>query len=167
MAKGNPKFGRRTVRKTSTKRKVNKSKIKATKKTVDGIDFNSMLEVFTYRKLVEAGLETNYEAKSFTILPSFTYEQITWENRGKSVDLIIKDESNIRAITYTPDFMKFDANGDLEWVIECKGFANERFPNTWKMFKYYLLQKQSKLPLLFMPRNQKQALAVVEYLKTI
>jgi len=35
------------------------------------------------------------------------------------------------------------------------------------MFKYYLLQKQSKLPLLFMPRNQKQALAVIDYLKTI
>ena len=106
MAKGNPKFGRRTVRKTGTKRKV--GKIQATKKTVDGIDFNSMLEVFTYRKLVEAGLETNYEAKSFTILPSFTYEQVTWENRGKSVDLIIKDESNIRAITYTPDINYFD-----------------------------------------------------------
>ncbi len=165
MAKGNPKFGRKTVRKTSTKRGV--KKINAIKKQVDGIEFDSMLEVFMYKKLKEFNLGGEYEPKSFTILPGFTYDAITFENRGKSEDLIVKESSTIRAITYTPDFVKYNEKGEIEWVIECKGFANERFPNVWKMFKFMLSQTHDVPPLLFMPRNQKQALAVVEYLKTI
>ena len=62
MAKGNPKYGRKTVRKTSTKRGV--KKINAIKKTFDGIEFDSMLEVFTYKKLKEFNLGGEYEPKS-------------------------------------------------------------------------------------------------------
>ncbi len=164
MAKGNPKYGRKTVRKTSPKRGV--KKINAIKKTVDGIEFDSMLEVFTYKKLKENNLGGMYEPKSFTILPGFTYEGETHENRGKADDLVVKDSSTIRAITYTPDFVKYNDNGDIEWIIECKGFANERFPNVWKMFKFMLMQTHDVPPMLFMPRNQKQVLSIIERLKS-
>jgi hypothetical protein len=49
-------------------RKSSKVKIYAIKKEVDGIQFKSMLEVFTYRKLKEAGLKFTYEKDSFVIM---------------------------------------------------------------------------------------------------
>ena len=58
--------------------------------------------------------------------------------------------------TYTPDFV--DPKG--RWVIECKGYANERFPLKWKMFKQLLMQ-QDDPPVLFVPRNQRQNIETV------
>ena len=59
--------------------------------------------------------------------------------------------------TYTPDFV--DPQG--RWIIECKGYANERFPLKWKMFKKLLMEREDP-PVLFVPRNQKQNIETVK-----
>ena len=70
---------------------------------------------------------------------------------------IKKKTHKVRDITYTPDFV--DPSG--KWIIECKGYANERFPLKWKMF-LKLLNEKGDPPVLFVPRNQKQVLETVE-----
>jgi hypothetical protein len=44
----------------------------------------------------------------------------------------------ILPITYKPDFVGRD------FVIECKGRANESFPLRWKLFKAWIVFKRSK-----------------------
>jgi hypothetical protein len=67
---------------------------------------------------------------------------------------------------YTEFVVRGDTYEDIEWIIECKGFANERFPNVWKMFKFMLSQTHDVPPMLFMPRNQKQVLSIIERLNS-
>jgi hypothetical protein len=144
------------VKRNYTK-KVSTGKIKANKTQIDGIKFASQLEAFTYKQLKLAGLEFDYEPRSYEIYPKFVYPGETWEQVGKKPDLENKQLKTILPITYTPDFVAKDES----WVIECKGFANERFPYVWKMFKHRLI-KGKKLPALFVPKNQKQVLFSIQ-----
>jgi hypothetical protein len=110
-------------------------------------------------KLKEAGLEFDYEPKSYEIFPKFVYPGETWEQVGKKPDLENKELKTILPITYTPDFVAKDGS----WVIECKGFANDRFPYVWKMFKHKLIRdNKGGLPALFVPKNQKQILFSIQ-----
>ena len=144
------------VKRNYTK-KVSTGKIKANKTQIDGIKFASQLEAFTYKQLKLAGLEFDYEPRSYEIYPKFVYPGETWEQVGKKPDLENKQLKTILPITYTPDFVAKDES----WVIECKGFANDRFPYVWKMFKHRLI-KGKKLPALFVPKNQKQVLFSIQ-----
>ena len=144
------------VKRNYTK-KVSTGKIKANKTQIDGIKFASQLEAFTYKQLKLAGLEFDYEPRSYEIFPKFVYPGETWEQVGKKPDLENKELKTILPITYTPDFVAKDES----WVIECKGFANDRFPYVWKMFKHRLT-KGKKLPALFVPKNQKQVLFSIQ-----
>ncbi len=149
------------VKRNFSKRSTS-GKIKSNKQTVDGIKFASQLEAFTYKKLKEMGLEFDYEPRSYEIFPGFTYVGDTWEQVGKKPDLENKGMKRVLPITYTPDFVAKDES----WVIECKGFANERFPYVWKMFKQKLMDnnrgKITPPPVLFIPKNQKQVLFCIE-----
>ena len=144
------------VKRNYTK-KVSTGKIKANKTQIDGIKFASQLEAFTYKQLKLAGLEFDYEPRSYEIYPKFVYPGETWEQVGKKPDLENKQLKTILPITYTPDFVAKDES----WVIECKGFANDRFPYVWKMFKHRLT-KGKKMPALFVPKNQKQVLFSIQ-----
>ena len=125
----------------------NKKIKNATPMTYDGIKFRSKLEVYCYKQLKEAGIETDYEGKKYTLLPKFEY-----------------NDEKIRPITFTPDFPA--TNGSF--IIECKGFPNDGFPNKWKMFKA-LLHKVfgSYGPRVFVVRNQKQVRDVINILKNL
>lgn len=144
------------VKRNYTK-KVSTGKIKANKTQIDGIKFASQLEAFTYKQLKLAGLEFDYEPRSYEIYPKFVYPGETWEQVGKKPDLENKQLKTILPITYTPDFVAKDES----WIIECKGFANDRFPYVWKMFKHRLT-KGKKMPALFVPKNQKQVLFSIQ-----
>jgi hypothetical protein len=124
----------------------------ARRKEVDGINFRSMLEVFCYEKLKENGISSEYETKKFVLFEGMHYGSSRYEDNGKT-GYQDKKAHKVRDITYTPDFL--DPKG--KWIIECKGYANERFPLKWKMF-LKLLMEQDDPPVLFVPRNQKQIL---------
>lgn len=142
-------------RRTGTRRTRGKVR-NAKAKEVDGIKFRSMLEAHCYRQLRDAGIRSDYEKHKYVLLEGLHYSNSRYEDNGKT-GYRDKKTHKVRDITYTPDFV--DPNG--KWIIECKGYANERFPLKWKMFMK-LLMEQDDPPVLFVPRNQKQVLETVE-----
>jgi len=77
-------------------------------------------------------LKPKYEKVTFTILKGFTY-----------------NGERVRKMTFTPDFVGED------YVVECKGYANESFPLRWKIFKYHLFTNDLKYDL-YLPHNPRE-----------
>lgn len=125
----------------TTKKKTQKTNRSGTKIEYDSIKFRSKLEVYCYKKLKEANIYAEYEQHRYTLLPSFKF-----------------DNKTIRAITYLPDFV------GKNFVIECKGYANESFPLREKLFKYYLTKNEPHMQY-FLVKTQKQIDALIDKLK--
>ena len=87
-----------------------------------------------------------YEEKETNINEKTEYVEYEFKNRG---------DKKILTIKYTPDFIGHD------YIIECKGRANESFPIRWKMFKKYVAENLSNVTL-YKPQNQKECEKVVE-----
>lgn len=137
-----------------------KQKIKnATALIVDGIKFRSKLEAYCHRRLVEEEISSDYEMHRYNLLEKHTFSGEVYEpHKVKGVKEFVQVSNNIRAITYTPDFV----NTKDKWVIEVKGYANDVFPLKWKMFKN-LLEIQGYI--LYLPSTQKQIRETIELIK--
>lgn len=112
-------------------RKRGRGHSKAKKRTFDGIDFASGLELYCYKELKKASIPNEYEGKKFELIPSFEYKG-TLMDRGatKGVKTFKEKSIKVRNISYTPDFI----NLDWGFIIETKGFRNETFPMRFKLF---------------------------------
>ena len=141
-------------------RRKRKGKIQSKQTTVDGIKFRSKLEAFTYKTLKENNIPLEYESEKFTLLDSYNYDETTYEQSTKGYR--DKSDTKVRAVTYLPDFLC----PDRTWIIECKGFANDRFPIKWKMFKKHLKDTQKQY-VLFLPRNKAQVDEVIDLIKQL
>lgn len=120
--------------------KRKKGKVKnATPNEYDGIKFRSKLETYTYKKLKEANIYSEYEQHRYELLPAFTFQG-----------------NKVRAITYLPDFV-----GE-NFIIECKGFPNEAWPLREKLFKYYLRDTKYKF---YIVHTQKEVDKLISELK--
>ena len=115
----------------------------------DGIQFASGLEKYTYLSLKNNKLFEGYENQVFQLVESFDFRNKTYEKQanGKG-DYINRGEKKILGIKYTPDFVGKD------FIIECKGRANESFPIRWKLFKLWLTKNKIG-KTLYKPQNQK------------
>ena len=140
--------------KRSFKRK--KGPVQSKKITYDGIKFASGLERYMYMALKKAKIKAKYEGQTFELIPSFEFnlESIERQSNGKGE---YKDRGckKILPIKYKPDFVGRD------FVIECKGRANESFPLRWKLFKRLLTESNfiTQTPIkwtLYKPQNQKE-----------
>lgn len=125
-------------RKTKKSKSTNKKVRNATPTEYDGIKFRSKLEVYTYKKLRESNIYTEYEQNRYEIIPAFTF-------MGKK----------IRAMTYLPDFVGED------YILECKGYPNDAFPIKEKLFKYYLFLTNSTKKY-YVLHSQKEVDAFIE-----
>lgn len=85
---------------------------------LDGYEFKSPLEGYTYSAFKKAKIPVRYEPTHFELQPKFEY-------MGKKY----------RNIKYTPDFLGED------FVCECKGRVQRDFPLRWKMFLFKFKQK--------------------------
>lgn len=152
--------GVRKVKRHSKNKKVQN----ATSGVYKGIKFRSKLELFTYKKLEEAGISALYEKKKFVLQEGFDFEAPSIEpsTRKATKGQFLDNTYRVRDITYTPDFV--DPNG--KWIIEVKGFANDVFPMKWKMFKNHL-QQLGNPPTLYLPKNQGQVLKTIELIKQL
>ena len=103
------------------------------KVTVDGIKFASGLEAYMYKALKKARIKAQYEQRSFELIPPFEFKNLSYERQsnGKG-DMVNRGNKKVLAIKYTPDFE------GKNFIIECKGRANESFPIRWKLFKKYV-----------------------------
>lgn len=143
--------------------KASKGKIKnATALEVNGIKFKSKLELFTYNKLLEAGINNfKYEELKFTLLEGFEFTNNSYEVlKNKSFEVVT---NKIRPITYLPDFTCVDENKN-GWIIEVKGYSNDAFPLKWKWFKDHLVNEGYNVTL-FKPNNQQNVLKAIELIK--
>jgi hypothetical protein len=130
--------------------------VRSKKVVFNGITFASGLERYMYQALKKAKIQTKYEGCTFILQESFMFNNETYERQsnGKG-ELINRGNKKILPIKYTPDFIGHD------YVIECKGRANESFPLRWKMFKNYVNHKMKHVTL-YKPQNQKECDKVIE-----
>jgi hypothetical protein len=133
-----------------------KGPVTAKKTECDGIKFESGLEKYMYKALKDAGIEAEYEPHSYIIHPSFEFPLDCYERQsnGKG-EFINRGGKKVQNIKYTPDFVGKD------FIIECKGRANESFPIRWKMFKMFAAEY---LPgyVIYKPQNQAECEEVIK-----
>lgn len=123
----------------------NKKIKNATAKMYNGIKFKSLLEIMTYKTLIQYGFEPKYEDKTFVIWDGFIphiplYTKNSFKRKNKNIQVVsnktILDNRPLLSITYTPDFI-FEYNNKTI-IVECKGMVNDVFPYKFKMFRKYL-----------------------------
>jgi len=141
------------------RRSKKKGPVQAKKISYDGIKFASGLERYTYMALKKAKLFEGYENEVFQLIKGFNFNNISYEKQanGKG-EYIDRGQKKILGIKYTPDFVGKD------YIIECKGRANESFPIRWKLFKLWLT-KNNIGKTLYKPQNQKEVDRTVDLIK--
>ena len=138
------------------RRKRKKGPVRSKKVIYDGIKFASGLEKYMYKALKDAKIKAEYEGRTFELIPSFRFDVEAFERcaNGKG-EYKNRGNKNILNIKYTPDFIGKD------FIIECKGRANESFPIRWKLFKM-LVTKEMPNTILYKPQNQKECDKTIE-----
>lgn len=141
-------------------RKIKKrGPVQAKKISYDGIKFASGLERYTYMALKKEKLFEGYENESYQLVEAFDFQNECFEKQsnGKG-DYINRGNKRILGIKYTPDFVGKD------YIIECKGRANESFPIRWKLFKLWVT-KNNIGKTLYKPQNQKEVDQTIQLIK--
>ena len=132
--------------------------VRSKKVMFDGITFASGLEKYMYLALKKAKIKADYEGETFTLIDGFEFDTTSYERqsngKGQFVD---RGNKKILPIKYTPDFVGKD------FIIECKGRANESFPMRWKLFKRFINRCYPHVTL-FKPQNQKECDMVIQLL---
>ena len=141
------------------KRSKKKGPVQSKKISYDGINFASGLERYTYIALKKAKLFEGYENEVFQLIEGFDFKNQSYEKQanGKG-DYTNRGQKKILGIKYTPDFVGKD------YIIECKGRANESFPLRWKLFKLWLT-KNNIGKTLYKPQNQKEVDLTIQLIK--
>ena len=141
------------------KRSKKRGPVQAKKISYDGINFASGLERYTYIALKKEKLFEGYENEVFQLVEGFDFTNQAYEKQanGKG-EYINRGQKKILGIKYTPDFVGKD------YIIECKGRANESFPLRWKLFKLWLT-KNNIGKTLYKPQNQKEVDRTVMLIK--
>ena len=130
--------------------------VRSKKVICDGITFASGLEKYMYLALKEAKIKADYEGETFTLINGFEFEIDSYERQsnGKG-EFKNRGDKKILPIKYTPDFV------NENFIIECKGRANESFPMRWKLFKR-MINISRPYVTLYKPQNQKECDQVIE-----
>ena len=133
----------------------------AKKVMYNGITFASGLEKYMYIALCKAKIKAKYECDTYTVFEGFEFDNDSFEKQsnGKG-EFVNRGCKKILPVRYTPDFIADD------FIIECKGRANESFPIRWKMFKKYVNHKMKHVTL-YKPQNQKECDNVIELITKI
>ena len=141
------------------RRRKKRGPVVSKKVTVDGIEFASGLEAYMYRALKKAKIKAQYEKRSFELQSSFEFNNSSYERQsnGKG-DMVDRGNKKVLAIKYTPDFE------GTNFVIECKGRANESFPIRWKLFKKHIADNYPNMRL-YKPQRQSECDDVINLIK--
>ena len=138
------------------RKRKNKGPVRSKKVVFDGITFASGLERYMYQVLKKAKVKADYEGETYTLIDGFNFDNKSHERQsnGKG-DFVNRGNKKILPIKYTPDFV------GRNFVIECKGRANESFPMRWKLFKRFINRRYPHVTL-YKPQNQKECDKVIE-----
>ena len=140
------------------KRRKKNGPVRSKKVVFDGITFASGLERYMYQALKKAKIKAKYEGETFTLIDGFEFDTTSYERQsnGKG-EFKNRGDKKILPIRYTPDFVSLKN----EFIIECKGRANESFPMRWKLFKRFINRCYPHVTL-YKPQNQKECDQVIE-----
>ena len=140
------------------KRRKKNGPVRSKKVVFDGITFASGLERYMYQVLKKAKIKAKYEGETFTLIDGFEFDTTSYERQsnGKG-EFKNRGDKKILPIRYTPDFVSWKN----EFIIECKGRANESFPMRWKLFKRFINRCYPHVTL-YKPQNQKECDQVIE-----
>jgi len=140
------------------KRRKKNGPVRSKKVVFDGITFASGLERYMYQVLKKARIKADYEGETFTLIDGFEFEVDSYERQsnGKG-EFKNRGNKKILPIKYTPDFVSWKN----EFIIECKGRANESFPMRWKLFKRFINRCYPHVTL-YKPQNQKECDQVIQ-----
>jgi len=138
------------------RRSKKRGPVQAKRITYDGINFASGLERYMYMGLKKAKLKFKYEGETFELIEGFEFvnECIERQSNGKG-EFKNRGNKKILNIKYTPDFVGKD------FIIECKGRANESFPMRWKLFKKWITDNGDNR-VLYKPQNQSECDKVID-----
>tara|TARA_R100000734_G_C3269979_1_gene66201 strand:- start:176 stop:625 length:450 start_codon:yes stop_codon:yes gene_type:complete len=138
------------------RRSKKRGPVQAKRITYDGINFASGLERYMYMGLKKAKLKFKYEGETFELIKGFEFinECIERQSNGKG-EFKNRGNKKILNIKYTPDFVGKD------FIIECKGRANESFPMRWKLFKKWITDNSDDR-ILYKPQNQSECDKVID-----
>jgi hypothetical protein len=141
------------------KRSKKKGPVQAKRITYDGVNFASGLERYMYMALKKAKISAEYEGTTFELIPAFDFvnESIERQSNGKG-EYRNRGCKKILNIKYTPDFVADD------FIIECKGRANESFPIRWKLFKKWLCDNNDNR-VLYKPQNQTECDKTIDMIR--
>ena len=146
------------MRRKSYKKKK-RGPVRSKKVTVDGITFASGLEKYMYQALKKAKIKAKYEGATYEVFSGFEFPNVSIERCANSKgEYKNRGEKKILPIRYTPDFISKD------FIIECKGRANESFPLRWKMFKKYVSEKLPHV-IIYKPQNQKECDETIKHIQ--
>ena len=146
------------MRRKSYKKKK-RGPVRSKKVTVDGITFASGLEKYMYQALKKAKIKAKYEGATYEVFSGFEFPNVSIERCANSKgEYKNRGEKKILPIRYTPDFISKD------FIIECKGRANESFPLRWKMFKKYV-SKHLPHVIIYKPQNQKECDETIKHIQ--
>jgi hypothetical protein len=142
-------------------KKISRKKGPVTSKVVsyDGITFKSGLDKYMYKALKDAGIDFQYESKTYQLLDTFQFNSssIERQSNGKG-DFIDRGNKKVLGIKYTPDF---EGN---KWTCETKGRANESFPIRYKLFKDWVRRNDTGR-LLLKPQTNAECNETIEIIK--
>ena len=136
----------------------------ATSKSFNNIQFKSQLEVTVYKTLLQAGFEPSYEHYKFIIWEGFKPEKILFYNKDNKTKMLKLENTKIRDITYTPDFIF--KHKDILIIIEAKGFENDIFPVKKKLFRK-VLEEHYPNSIYFEIFTKKQLLQAINIIKAL
>ena len=144
-------------------------KVKNAKKVeYDGINFDSKLEVFTYKQLKLLGVEFNYAGVVFEIIPALVLNKTIalWPNASGVDKKTLRLRDKIQKKTYTPDFTHYWK--DKYFICwEAKGWANDDFVSKKKLIMQYLEKSDWITPVFLEPHSQFQVKECIEFLKNL
>ena len=129
------------MKKFFKKKSKKKGPVRSNKVKHDGITFASGLEVYMYKALKEANIVAEYEPTSYTLMEGFDFEGASYERCSNKPDFVGRD-----------------------FIIECKGRANESFPLRWKLFKEWI-SLQAPTLTLFKPQNQSECDLTIRHIQ--
>ncbi len=148
----------------------NKKVRNATTLEYEGIIFKSKLELYCYKQLQQLALVLpitfSYDSVRFNLLDSFVFTNDCYELvKRKNYKQFEQIRSNVKGITYTPDFVGTYNDTGKMFIIETKGNPNDAFPLRWKLFKKSLVDNNTPADI-YMPRNLKHIDQVINIIKT-
>ncbi len=146
---------------------MNKKVKNAVNKEYNGLKFKSLLEVTTYKELLQEGFNVLYEPETFILWKGFK-PTIPFYDKDKQTKMLKRNDKKIIDIKYTPDFM-FVYKG-LTIFMETKGIENDVFYIKKKLFREYLEKERQHnpgfRPLYFEIYNKRQLIQAINIIKS-